>query len=215
MSLSSLAKRLRREATANPKKAAVLGILAVVSVYFWIPLVSGWMSNEDSQPATTPQPASTATAKPSSPASAANPATKKSDLSWRQIDRWMDNDPRMMTATHISTLRDPFELPKPEVVEAATETETATVKTTISPREAGLTLTGTIIGPRGRIARINGKNYVEGQKVEVENRETMIKAAFKLSEIRPRGVVLQSEGKRFELKLPNQGRSEKIELKHN
>ena len=212
MSLGKLAKKLRREATANPKKAAVLGILAVVSLYFWIPLVSGWMSNEDSQPAATSQTA--AAAKPSSPASVVNPATKKNDLSWRLIDRWIDNDPRMMAATHISTLRDPFEIPKPEVAEAAKEAETATVKTTISPDEAGLKLTGTLIGPRGRIAQINGKNYIEGQNVEVENRETMVKAAFKLSEIRPRGVVLQSDGKRFELVLPNQERSDKIEINY-
>ena len=43
MSLERFAKRLRREVIANPKKAAILGIMLLVAIYFWTPLVMGWM----------------------------------------------------------------------------------------------------------------------------------------------------------------------------
>jgi hypothetical protein len=37
--LDKLVKQLRRDATANPKKTALLGVMALVALYFWGPLL--------------------------------------------------------------------------------------------------------------------------------------------------------------------------------
>ena len=46
MNLNKLARQLRREAMANPKKAAVLGLLLLVALYFWGPLVWGRVAGD-------------------------------------------------------------------------------------------------------------------------------------------------------------------------
>ena len=55
--IGNIAKQLRREATANPKKASVLGLLAVVALWFWAPLVWGWIfASEDEEGVKATQP---------------------------------------------------------------------------------------------------------------------------------------------------------------
>jgi hypothetical protein len=49
---SPVIRKLRREIKANPAKAAALGILFVVAIWFWIPLVQKWTSSPPALPAT-------------------------------------------------------------------------------------------------------------------------------------------------------------------
>ena len=44
MKLDKLVKQIGRDAAANPKKAALLGVMAVLALYFWAPLLVGWFS---------------------------------------------------------------------------------------------------------------------------------------------------------------------------
>ena len=42
--LDKLTKQLRRDIAANPKKAAALGLMVLVALYFWGPLVWSWFA---------------------------------------------------------------------------------------------------------------------------------------------------------------------------
>ena len=48
---NNLVKRLRREITASPKKAAVLGISFVIAIWFWAPLIGKWIGVKSSEEA--------------------------------------------------------------------------------------------------------------------------------------------------------------------
>ncbi|MBN1396022.1 MAG: hypothetical protein JW959_13450 [Pirellulales bacterium] len=210
MKLGNITKRLRREAAANPKKAAILGILFVVSLYFWVPLVGGWLGGEETSTAAAPQSA-TAVAGPSS--SAPSVAEKAENRhSWRQIDRWRREDPRTTTSRQVVRTRDPFEFPKSEIAKTESAETTNPSNRIVTPEDAGLSLSSTIIGPRSRMARINGKTYTIGQSIETTNEEAALKAVFKLTEVNPDGVVLESDSGRFELTLPDPRKSGKIEI---
>lgn len=46
MSLDKLAKRLKRDVRRSPKKAVALGLLCLVALWFWLPLLWGWVAPE-------------------------------------------------------------------------------------------------------------------------------------------------------------------------
>ncbi len=68
----------------------------------------------------------------------------------------------------------------------------------VTPQETGLVLRSTVIGPRNRTAMINDRAYHEGQIVKTP-KET---ERFKLVRIETRYVVLENNGKQYQLKLP-------------
>ena len=221
MNLVKLGKKLRREAAASPKKAILLGLAAVVAIYFWMPLVWGWIGKSDSNVATTAAPAgATPMVAATGPAAApiAPPAAKPSEPDrpcWQQIIRWMHDDPRTMTAPTLTKTRDPFESPKIEVAETKSVEPPKPKPVAITPAAAGLVLTSTIIGPQRRVAQISGKIYAVGQTIEVRKEKKDKDAggpAFKLIEVQPRRAVLEADGQRFELLIPEPGKSGKIEL---
>ncbi len=126
----------------------------------------------------------------------------------------MHNDPHTITATMPAKMRDPFEFPKPAVVKVEPKAEPKPPAAIVTPSDVGLTLSGTIIGPRSSVAQISGKTYTAGQKIEIKDPKTTMRAAFKVMEVHPRRVVLQSGSQRFELSLPEPGKSDKIEFQH-
>ncbi len=101
MSQNRLTKRLRREISANPKKALFLGLLILAALYFWAPLVRGWITQGNS-------PTTTAIADPRADLPAAAPekptttppkeAAQGLRHPWEQLVRWMENDPRTSVA---------------------------------------------------------------------------------------------------------------------
>jgi hypothetical protein len=216
VNLASLGKKLRREATKNPKKAALLGLMAIVAVWFWIPLVGGWIGkgNKDmptaaAKPDGTPMAAAAAT--PADPAAEAVAKKAVPDRpSWQQIIQWMHNDPRTMTAPSLTIQRDPFEVPKIETAKTKAEEKPKPPK--ITPTAAGLALTSTIIGPQRRVAQINGETYVVGQTIARVKEKQADGVIFKLVEVQPRRAVLEADGQRFELTIPEPGKSDKIQF---
>jgi hypothetical protein len=211
--LGKLGKKLKREAIANPKKAAVLGLVTLVALYFWVPLVLGWTKNDspaappDAVAATSAETAAMPGAMPTSEPNVARP-------SWQQVAEWMRNDPRTKPAPPLQLARDPFESAKSaaETVETEAAVETAAAPA-LTPEAVGLVLTGTIIGPNSRLAQIGGKPYSVGQMIEASKDKALGAAAFKLIEVQPRRAVLQLGTQRFELTMPQPGDSEKIEIK--
>ncbi len=124
VNLAKTVKKLRREAVANPKKAALLGLVTILALYYWAPLLKGWIAADTTTVETTTSPAAVATVavQPSTAAPvAATTATAKPvapRLSWQQITERMSKDPRTMIAPALTQTRDPFEAQHDEEAEA-------------------------------------------------------------------------------------------------
>ena len=223
MSGSKLARQLRRELTGNRKKAVILGLLGLVAIYFWAPLIWGWVVKEEP----TDQPVSLGpaadTASPAWAALAKQPtivAEKKTTTthSWDQLVKWIKQDPETSPAGGLGKLRDPFRVPEKKVAktetddedqaEAAAEPQPEQVEAT--PEELGLVLSSTVIGSRRRAALINGRTYALGQTIEIDKDEQRI--AFTLLDVHTWKVVLERLGKRFDWTISRPASSGRLEL---
>ena len=214
--LNKLTKQLRREVTANPKKAAILGLLAVVALWFWAPLVWGWVAPDGENTAKAVE--LDADIPPTLPIErtknykTTQQKTGETRHHWKQVVEWMEDDPLTSTANIIISKRDPFHMQKPEMVEETVEPEIEPeiVQKDLTPEELGLVLSSTIIGKRRRLAQISGKTIELGGFVNVTKDDRQYE--FKLVEVQHRMVVLQRNSERFELRIPVPVDSEKIEL---
>ena len=212
--VNKLKRQLHREVLANPKKAAILGLLVLVAVYFWGPLVWGWIGKDktSSKPSAEKVPSSDldpslsaelATAQAESPA-AENPTTHP----WEELVEWMQRDPTT-TTVEIPDRRDPFRAVVAEVPETALEEDIEPAEQEVTPERAGLVLSGTLVGQDRSVALINGKAYRQGGTVGSTKDGQQIE--FTLAEVHPRRVVLERLGERFELVVPQRVRSGQIE----
>jgi len=213
VSLEKTIRRLRREATANPKKAAVLGLMLLVALYFWAPLVWGWVGKPAKTTASkAPDPNASLVPQFSAAMAAAGPAKtvqpEAPQHPWHVVAEWIDGDPHMQPASLAATARDPFRRAEPQVEKKAA-LNSDPVKTPVTAEAVGLVLSGTIIGPIRRVAVISGKTYREGATIEVNNKGQKVK--LKLLEITPQQTVLQYEDARWVLKLPASSHAGRIE----
>ena len=213
MSFNKLTRQLRREATKNPKKAAFLGLMLVVALWFWSPLLLGTIGEKKPSAVAVPHAASPDTA-PTIVAgvdATAPSATEVAEHSWSTLARWIDGD-RLTLATGLADhRRDPFRMPQSRRDEAGGGPDEE-MPEGITPESLGLALSGTIVGPGRRVALIGGTPYRQGRHVVVSKDKKEIR--FRLETIESRRVVLRHGDKRFELttepeKLP--GRIERTD----
>ena len=188
MNLQKLSKKVRRELTRNPKKTSVLALLALVACYFWAPLIFGWLAPDaspnadEAAQADATDAASTAAASGLAPATA-DAATQRAQAQraalaeqWASIVAAMSKDPLTLPAKDVAAFRDPFETPAGHAttgtaggdnsqtphIAAAGEAERE-----LTPQRAGIVLHFTVVGPRDKLARINGQNYREGESIPI------------------------------------------------
>ena len=229
MNLGKIKKKLKREVTAHPAKAAVLGGLCVVAVWFWAPLVWGWVSPAEPVASAAVTVESNSMPVPgfvpggvSAPPAEATPAVPA--VPWTQIVQWMEQDPRTCPAgaafEHPGSSppadgqsgglvqaagRDPF-LPRPSSEDMAVASmeeaapEVTPAPAEISPRDAGASITAVIASPTGGTAMISGRTYFLGEQVLLHKDNESY--SFRLAEIYPDGVVLTRDGMRYELNIP-------------
>ena len=107
-----------------------------------------------------------------------------------------------------SEVRNPFSL-----TQAAMETQDQLVKQTeqgkivveeqivVSPADLGLKLQSTAVSRRRRVASINGRSYREEQTLVVANPASNEALSFRVVQVKPNEVLLESQGRQFELKL--------------
>lgn len=225
---SKVTRQLRRELTAHPKKAAVLGLLVLVALWFWAPLVWGWIAADDpaaKAPSASASVGNASSALPRGPAAVSVPAApatiaaassaatkvdKRPNYPWHQLVQWMDNDPRTSPADPALGRRDPFLSGGTEVAEADLGDGPTEIPSEAAPADLGMVLSSTIVGQRRRVAQINGKPYRQGEIVRLEKDGQQIE--FTLAEVHPRRVVLRRKGHEFELSIPAPARSGRIEL---
>jgi hypothetical protein len=201
--LDKLAKQLRRDLTANPKKAAILGLMLLVAAYFWGPLVWKWTGGGASKKGTkAAQTALILVDDPAEPTAQAK-AAKGKTFRWEAVRQLIQGDTRMTTAAFDAAWNNPFvaaetEQHQPSLLADVPSPEAAAEKAPIEidPAKAGLTLASVAIGPRRRTATISGDTYREGDLVPVAAAGTKGKDMdFKLVRIERQGVELARNGK--------------------
>jgi hypothetical protein len=204
--LDKVAKQLRRDLLANPKKAAALGLMLLVAAYFWAPLAWRWLSPPGKKTAKGTDTNLILTDDPVEP----NAKAKGSAIAvfrWEKVRELMDADPRMLTALLDADWRDPFIPPPPvdtsDPEESAAQTEAqraaAPPPAELGPQEAGLKLASVAILPRGRSAIVNGETYREGQTIVAAGKDKTAALEFVIVRIERRGVELERNGKTWQL----------------
>jgi hypothetical protein len=213
VNLSNISNKLRRVIAILPQKAILPGMLTCIVLSCGVPIMAGWMGNNKAGNTKQSHTArGTVVVRPgvstSTPVSTAQ-GVKSDRPSWQQVIERMDKDPRTMIAPPLTNRRDPFEPLKPGV--GFTKPEIGRELNHPAPVSAtlGLMLDSTILGPQRRIAQINGKSYIEGQMIEVVGEKNPRQTKFKLKEVSPSRVILESDEGPLELTIPEPGTSEK------
>jgi hypothetical protein len=195
--------RLKREAKKSPKKALLLTLLFLTAMYFWAPLLKGWFGKESTpEVAATPAAPQTALA-PGSTAAAPGAAEAKKTYPWSVLASAIDGDPQMAASDAAFAAHDPFEVVEKVKVVVDQPLPVAVVEAEpalpLTPSEAGLALSSTLVGSRKRMAIINGKAYSIGDRVTAGSEGSDV--VFVLAEVHPRRAVLARDGERYEIKL--------------
>jgi hypothetical protein len=228
VSLGKLVKRVRREAKTNPKKAAVLGLLFVVALYFWAPLVSGWLGKDKGPNAAAPAPGAAKPAFESSGGGAISTPTSPSTLApeasakpkelqspqhpWQTLVEWREKDPRTRPGGQLVLDRDPFVPPESKQVETKPKELPKVLEPEVTLQGLNLMFAGTIVGPGRRVARINGTSYEQGKDIELAAKDGKRQFTFTLVEVDARRIVLQRQGKKNVVDLDPARPAGKVEM---
>lgn len=220
MSSGSLANRVRNEVKASPQKAAILGILGLVALYFWAPLVMKWISADKPVEATAQVASESLNTALASEAALTTESHVATQHSWRDLDAWMSQDVHMKPATASLAARDPFRSSDGPAAAAVWTRNLAasgfqsllgapsrllpeawrhSSGPAVEPEEAGLIVSSTIVGSHRRVALISGKAYAEGSVIRGEGEFADV--AFELVRVRSKSVLLRRGRTTYELKV--------------
>lgn len=209
MKLDKLAKRLGRDLAANPKKAAALGVMALVALYFWAPLVWGWLSQGERKGAGAGAAELILKDDPEEPA--AQTKRRASKFRWEKVRQAIAQDGRMASAGFDSQWTDPFAgIAAPRTAAAAVPTASGAqaliAGADLDPAQAGLVLSSVMIGNQRRTATINGDTYREGSTIRIQGEAGRPGAVeFRLVRVTGRGVELERRGKTYVLLFAQPG----------
>lgn len=214
MKLDKLAKQLRRDLAANPKKAAALGLMALVALYFWAPLVWHWVSPEGGKKSAQAS-ALILTDDPEEPAVAAKRRAVK--FRWEKVRDLAAKDSLMASAAFDGKWTDPFPGHAPSETKTTTTpaagAQRAVAAADFDPTQAGLVLSGVMIVGKRRTATINGDTYQEGSVIKLGSEAELEAVELRVVKIASQGVVLQRGGKTYSLRFakPSLARGDAIE----
>lgn len=193
MNLSSIFKQLIRDMKASAAKTAVLALLLLVGLFFWVPpLLKAFSSGPTVTPTTSndvkvASSGSTATesiASPNSLKSANKPRDSKTLL------KLLHEQPLLQPASTEEMSRNPFVLnddwlPLPVEIEKDEFAEPLATAPKPAPKPIekldGLVLKSTLIGPSRRVAIINNHLFHEGQNVPWNDRQLLLESVNRKS----------------------------------
>ncbi len=210
MSLHNLTSQLRRDLAANPKKAAALGLMVAVALYFWGPLAWKFIkSNSAKQNSKANMASLILTDDPIEPSQQPKGGSR-TRFKWERVRQLIQQDPHMLSATFDATWVDPFGKPAAATTEASPTGETsaeeqagtATKVAAIDPQSLGITLGGVMVSPRGRLAMINGEAFREGEVIALtDKRDKGVTHEIHVVKINRQSVDLDFGGRTFSLEL--------------
>lgn len=227
MKLDKLVSQARRDLLAHPKKAALLGLMVLVALYFWSPLVGKWLFPGGGKKADTAHNVALILEDDPIEPTAQTKAGKAKAFRWEKVRQLIQNDRLMAPAVLEASWPDPFrtmatQQPQEIAPEAgsspeATAVQTALATTNTTSIAAGLKLTGVAIGPSRRIATINGDTYREGATIKIGGQDPKNPLLeFRVLRIEKLGVELEGAGRTFwiefeEAKLAQGDEIERVE----
>ncbi|MCX7423375.1 MAG: hypothetical protein NT013_28100 [Planctomycetia bacterium] len=210
--------QLLKDLKASAPKSAMLGLLLLIGLYFWVPpLVRAFGGSEtttatNAQPATASSAANVSTTATNSPAdsrslnerSNANTAINKKPRDSAAMARLLKESPLFQPASLEELPQKPFgvdaeQFPLPVLF--ADEEETSASKAIVVETKPvvdkleGLLLKSTIVGARRRAALINNRLYQEGQSVPWKKQQ------LKLSLVQRKSVTLTDGSREWQLVL--------------
>jgi hypothetical protein len=202
--LDKIFRQVRRDLTASPKKAAALGLMILVALYFWVPMVWGWIAPEANAGKQVVDASEVILEDdPVDPVTTAKKSGKV--FAWEKVRRKVAADPRMTPALYEVTWSDPFPLVHDDAKAGAAQTTAglAQASAPVDPAALGLKLTSVAIGAKSRSAIINGEKYREGESVPAEGSDTQSGSgvAFRVTHIGFREVELEYQGRTYTLEL--------------
>lgn len=205
MNLSSIAKQLVRDMKASAAKTAVLGLLLLVGLFFWVPPLLKAFSGGATSASTSPPPSTAAAASATASAPTTNPsepAKKMRDS--KTIVKLLHEQPLWQPVSADEMPQKPFGLnldllPLPVEIEqdGVDEPLLSAVKPAAKPIEKldGLVLKSTLVGPTRRVAIINNQLYSEGQNVFWNDKQ------LRLESVNRKSVTLTDGSQTWQLTL--------------
>jgi hypothetical protein len=195
--LGKLLTAVRRELTANPKKAVVLALLLAAAVWFWGPIV--WRKLGGSKPPDQALAVVVNSQMPAeSPTPSAKPQTQASNGNWRELRSARRQDPLVQPAAFDPQWPQPF---KVAALAAATAGGAETTQVVLTPAQAGLVLESIVYGKTRRAAMINGEVYREGSEVAASAAPGAA-VTFQVVHIDRASVALERYGRTYRLDFP-------------
>jgi hypothetical protein len=176
--MGSLGKRIKRELVKSPAKGAVLGLVCLIALWYWAPILKDFLTGEPETPpdirvVKAEEIDGTASRETTTEGKNAekSPATV---CNWRTLVRWLDEDPMAESAMLPKDHRDPFRRAETKMAEdlireMQEEAEEGSTNLAAQPQspvvkepefsDLNLVLGGTIVGKHFQSANINGKTY--------------------------------------------------------
>ncbi len=191
MKTGDLGSQIARELRQNPKKAAILGVMCVVALYYWVPIIQRWSSGDQKPLVRKSQDAGSSQSSPTV-TSVANGVVR-----WEAIAAMIDEDPSMKPA-NVQLDWNPFsrEAAAPQNESQPEADDRAEDQPT--PSESGLVLQSTVIGRTRQTAVINAEALTTGDWIASPQDPAL---RFRLVRITLDFVELERNDQRFILKL--------------
>lgn len=204
----ALKQQLLRDLKASWQKSAILGVLLLVGLWFWIPpllrMIRG-RSAATTVAATSPSPPTVSAVPPSAPTVPPPSPAGSQTVNWEKIDAALQHDPLAQSAELTELQSNPFVMDREQFAPPILFAEEPPTPPASSIRIAGaseknvlegLVLQSTIIGAERRAAMINRRLYFEGREVPW-NGQTWL-----LTSVSANKVVLAHGAETHELTLP-------------
>jgi hypothetical protein len=210
--LDKLLKRLKRDAAASPQKAGALGLMVVVALYFWAPLVMKHLPKGKPKPGATPAGPVILGDDPVLVKAAVHPSTNSPH--WDRIREVVAQDRLMLAVAHDASWQNPFSplqwddepnsksQPKPEALkpELTTLPTSPKIDAEIAKQQLStVALSSVLVGKRGVSAVIRGKLYRVGDILSFGGDNGTPAVEFRITAIDEQGVDLKYDEKPFRL----------------
>jgi hypothetical protein len=190
MNLSSLSKQLIRDMKASAAKTAVLALLLLVGLFFWVPpLLKAFSSGTTPTSATTVAATSGSTTAPATASPNSSEPIKKSRDS-KTLLKLLHEQPLLQPASADEMPQRPFGLnedllPLPVLIADDSLAEPPQSAPKSDPKTIekldGLVLKSTLVGPTRRVAIINNHLFREGQTVPWNDKQLLLESVSRKS----------------------------------
>ncbi len=193
MNLSLISKQLVRDMKASAGKTAVLALLLLVGLYFWVPpLLKAFSSGATAAPpmSVDAKAAPSGSMSTTSSSSSTVPESAKKSRDSKTLQKLLHEQPLLQPASAEEMPQKPFGLndellPLPVLIAEDTlaDPSGSTAKPTLKPIEKldGLVLKSTLIGPSRRVAIINNQLFREGQSISWNDRQLLLESVNRKS----------------------------------